>query len=223
MSEDTAKPAQGVGEGARATSAAGPWPGRMFVVDVEGNGGSPADLVELAVIPVEGGEVVPSGVRQWLVRPPVPISARVSRIHGITNTMTAQAPRWDEVAGEVLALLDGAWIAAHSAHVDYGVLRRHLPGWAPAGVVDTLRLARAADPGQRGYGLDALLARHDIDLTGVPGNRHRAAYDAHTTALLLLRLAARFDTWEQLADAAVPPGLPGRSDPAPKFEEDTLW
>lgn len=199
------------------------WPGPMFVVDVEGNGASSPDVVEVALIPLEGGEVVPARARQWLVRPPVPIPAHITRIHGITNAMTAKAPQWEEIADEVHSTLDGGWIAAHNAHVDYGVLRRHLPAWAPAGVVDTLRLAKAADPGQRGYGLDALLARHEIELTGVPGKRHRASYDAHATALLLLRLADCFETWEQLVDAAVPPGLPGRTEPAPKFEENTLW
>ncbi|WP_375546842.1 hypothetical protein [Streptomyces gossypii] len=32
---------------------------------------------------------------------------------------------------------------ARHAGVDYRVLTRHLPGWEPAGVLDTLRLARA--------------------------------------------------------------------------------
>ncbi|GGZ73531.1 exonuclease domain-containing protein [Streptomyces echinoruber] len=195
------------------------WPRPLLVVDVEGNGANPPDLVEVALFPVEGGRVRPERARQWLIRPPVPIPDRIIRIHGITNEMTATAPRWSAVAKEVGAALEGAWIAAHNAGVEYGALTRHLPGWQPAGVIDTLRLARAALPGHKGFGLDALLAHTGITLDGVTGTRHRAAYDAHATALLLLHLAQHYATWEEIAAAAVPPGMPGH----PRHEENTLW
>ncbi|MFD4241161.1 exonuclease domain-containing protein [Streptomyces sp. NPDC058525] len=198
------------------------WPRPLFVVDVEGNGGTPPDLVEVAAIPVENGEPQPNAARTWLVRPPVPIPSRISRIHGITNEMTADAPTWPDVAEQVHALLDGAWICAHSASVEYSVLTRHMPTWKPAGVIDTLRLARATYPGHKGFGLDALIAHTDIRLDDVSGARHRAGYDAHATALLLHHLAAHYDTWEALAARAVPPGMPGLA-PTPEPEEQTLW
>jgi DNA polymerase III epsilon subunit-like protein len=191
------------------------------VVDVEGNGATPPDLVEVALLPVEDGQVRPDRARQWLIRPSAPIPARITRVHGITNEMTAAAPYWPAVADEVGAALDGAWIAAHNAGVDHGALTRHLPGWKPAGVIDTLRLARATFPGHKGFGLDALLAHTGIPLGGIPGTRHRAAYDAHATALLLLRLAQHYATWHEIAAAAVPPGTPGRGRPRPG--ENTLW
>ncbi|MFE9331716.1 exonuclease domain-containing protein [Streptomyces sp. NPDC006925] len=199
------------------------WPRPLYIVDVEGNGANPPDLVEVALIPVEDGRVVPDQARSWLIQAPVSIPARVTRIHGITNAMTEAAPRWSQVAGEVRALLEGAWIVAHSASVEYNVLTRHLPDWQPAGVVDTLRLAKDADPGQKGYGLDPLTARHHIDLSAVPGARHRAAYDAHATGLLLLQLADHYPTWEALTAASVPPGLPGRPTTTAPQHEETLW
>lgn len=53
-----------------------------------------------------------------------------------------------------------------------------------------------------------------------PGARHRATFDAFATAQLLIAMASRYDTWDQLVAAAVPPGLPG----APEPERDpTLW
>jgi exodeoxyribonuclease X len=198
------------------------WPRPLLVVDVEGNGASPPELVEVALLPVEDGHVCAERTRQWLIQPPTPIPSRISRIHGITNTMTQGAPRWPAVADEVAAALAGAWIVAHSAGVEYGVLTRHLPDWKPAGVIDTLRLAKATFPGHKGFGLDALLSHTAIPLEGVSGTRHRAAYDAHATALLLLHLARHHDTWQEMAAAAIPPGLPGRSR-TPQPEEDTLW
>ncbi|MCJ1677053.1 3'-5' exonuclease [Streptomyces sp. APSN-46.1] len=198
------------------------WPRPLFVVDVEGNGANPPDLVEIAAVPVENGMPQPDGARTWLIRPPTPIPSRISRIHGITNEMTADAPTWPEIAKDVQELLDGAWICAHSASVEYGLLTRHMPHWQPAGVIDTLRLARAAFPGHKGFGLDALITHTGIRLDDVAGTRHRAGYDAHATALLLHHLATHYDTWDALAAHAVPPGMPGLTR-TPEPEEQTLW
>ncbi|GAA1232213.1 hypothetical protein GCM10009665_23060 [Kitasatospora nipponensis] len=201
----------------------GTWP-RLFVVDVEGNGAQPPDLVEVAAFPVLNGSPVPSSARSTLLRPPNPITPFATRVHHITNQDVADAPTWEQVGPQVHADLQGAWIAAHAAHVDYGVLLRHMPHWQPAGVVDTLRLARATYPTAGKYGLDALIELTGIDLAAVPGQRHRAGFDAHATALLLLDLAGHYDTWDALIAAAVPPGMPGAPRPAtPDSEEQTLW
>ncbi|WP_030244988.1 3'-5' exonuclease [Streptomyces sp. NRRL S-350] len=201
----------------------GTWP-RVFVVDVEGNGGTPPDLVEVAAIPVIGGSPVPSSTRSVLLRPPSPITPFARRVHGIRNQDVAQAPTWDQVGPQIQASLEGVWIAAHAAHVDYGVLLRHMPDWKPAGVLDTLRLARATYPKAGRYSLDALIELTAIDLASVPGQRHRAAYDARATALLLIALAEHYDTWDALLTAAVPPGMPGAPLPEPpKSEEQKLW
>ncbi|MFF3672454.1 exonuclease domain-containing protein [Streptomyces sp. NPDC002120] len=197
------------------------WPESLFVVDVEGNGANPPDLVEVAAIPIQAGMPEPDEARSWLIRPPVAIAGRVSRIHGITNSMVDGAPLWDEVSGEVADVLKNAWICAHSASVEYGVLTRHMPAWQPIGVIDTLRLARATFPGHKGFGLDALVTHTRISLDDVAGTRHRAAYDAHATGLLLHHLASHYDTWEALVAKAVPPGMPGLPEPEPG--EDTLW
>ncbi|MFG3253272.1 exonuclease domain-containing protein [Streptomyces sp. NPDC048172] len=193
------------------------------MIDVEGNGASPPNLVEVAAIPLEGGRARAEEARTWLIRPPEPIPARITRIHGITNTMLEGAPSWEQIRDEVRELLEGAWIAAHNASVEYNALTRHLPGWQPDGVLDTLRLAKNADPVHRRYGLDALLDRTGIDLSGVPGQRHRAAFDAHAAALLLLHLAEHYPTWDALTAAAVPPRMPGASASAPAPTADTLW
>ncbi|MFB6518718.1 exonuclease domain-containing protein [Streptomyces sp. NPDC056401] len=196
------------------------WPERFLVVDVEGNGATPPDLVEIAAIPVQAGLPVPAEAKSTLIRPPVSISYMATRVHGITNRDVESSPRWPDIADAIRADLDGAWIAAHNASVEYRVLTRHLPGWEPAGVIDTLRLSRATLPGLSGYGLDALIDHTGLNLAAVPGQRHRAGFDAHATALLLLNLAAHYPTWEALAKAAVPPGMPGHIEP---IREETLW
>ncbi|MCC5574457.1 3'-5' exonuclease [Microtetraspora sp. AC03309] len=199
----------------------GTWPHQLLVVDVEGNGATPPDLVEVAAIPIADGRPVPESARCTLVRPPQPITPFAARIHRISNQAVEGAPSWEQVAPGVHTHLQHAWIAAHNASVDYTALRRHLPGWEPAGVIDTLRLARATYPAAPKYGLDALLAYTAIPLTGIDGQRHRAGFDAHATALLLLNLAGHYPTWDALTAAAVPPGMPGFV--SPRHEEPTLW
>ena len=166
-----------------------PW----VVIDVEGNGQRPPDLVEAACLPINGG--VPGQVLTWLVRPPRPITGLVRRIHGISNADVAGAPTTADVAEQIRAALAGRVVIGHHVHVDLAVLGRELDGWTPPAALDTLRLAKATWPGQRSYGLDQLttLARlraaqpPSIPPAGV-GGRHRAGYDATLTAALFLAL-----------------------------------
>lgn len=195
------------------------WP-PLLVVDVEGNGTTPPDLVEVAALPISEGHPDKSTAGAWLTRPNRPVTPFATRVHGLTNQYLADKSAWAETADQVHRFLGTAWICAHNAHVDYRVLKAHLPRWEPAGVLDTLRLARATFPGLPGYGLDSLIAHVKPDLSGAPAKRHRATFDAFATAQLLIAMADHWDTWDQLVAAAVPPGMPG----APEPEEDlTLW
>jgi exodeoxyribonuclease X len=80
---------------------------------------------------------------------------------------------------------------AHNAHVDFGVLRRHLGEWECPEVFDTLKLARRLLPGQAAYKLGALVAALGL-ADGLPAGLapHRATYDALVTARLFVRIAA---------------------------------
>ncbi|MFI9755791.1 3'-5' exonuclease [Streptomyces collinus] len=194
------------------------WP-ELLVVDVEGNGEATPDLVEVAALPVRNGQPDKSTAGAWLTKPRRPVTPFAARVHGLTNAVLESAPGWEEIAGTVHTLLGTKWIAAHNAHVDYRVLKAHLPQWQPAGVLDTLRLARATYDLPK-YSLDALLEHVQPDMSQAPKQRHRATYDAWATAQLLIAMARHYDTWDQIVAAAVPPGLPG----APKPEEEpTLW
>ncbi|NNN32190.1 3'-5' exonuclease [Streptomyces sp. S3(2020)] len=196
------------------------WPS-LLVVDVEGNGTTPPDLVEIAALPIRTGRPHTATAGAWLIRPERPVTARAAGIHGLTNEALAGQPAWAELAEPVRAFLGQHWICAHHAHVDYRELRRHLPTWEPAGVIDTLRLAKATYKDLPKYTLDALLKHVQPDLSQAPRvGRHRATYDAYATAQLLLAMAEHYDTWDQLVAAAVPPGLPGAPEPD---KDPTLW
>jgi DNA polymerase III epsilon subunit family exonuclease len=167
------------------------------VVDVEGNGRQPPDLVELAVVPIRSGVIgEPSS---WLVKPDEPIKHFATQIHGLTGTDVADAPKFADIAEQVRRALDIPALVAHNAHVDVDVLNRKLEDWQPPEVFDTLRLARRLLPGRPSYRLGALAnALHLAD--GLPDGLapHRATYDALVTARLFILLATRAAMLEDL-------------------------
>jgi exodeoxyribonuclease X len=165
---------------------------RYAVVDVEGNGQQPPDLVEVATVPIVGGVVgKPSS---WLVKPARPITPIVRRIHGLSNQDVADAPSFAEVEAEVRQALDVDVLVAHNAHVDIGVLQRHLGEWECPEVLDTLKLAKRLRPNQTSYKLGALVAAFTL-AKGLPDGLtpHRATYDVLVAARLFVLLAKRED------------------------------
>jgi exodeoxyribonuclease X len=168
------------------------------VVDVEGNGQQPPDLVELATVPIVGGTIGESA--SWLVRPAEPIKYFATRIHGLTNKDVADAPEFAAISDEVLRALNGAVLVAHNAHVDLDVLGRKLGGnWQRPEVFDTLKLARRLVPGQASYRLGSLVEYFKLTAELPEGlTPHRATYDALVTARLFAQLATRARSLEEL-------------------------
>lgn len=113
----------------------------LVVVDVEGNGRRPPELVELAAVPVVGGVI--GEPASWLVRPPSPITRQARKVHGITDADVCGQPAFDEVAHEAHRFIGDALPVGHNVRVDLGVMGRSLPEWRPAEAFDTLRMARA--------------------------------------------------------------------------------
>jgi exodeoxyribonuclease X len=121
------------------------------VIDIEGNGQHPPDLIELGLLPITGGQ--PGEPAAWLFRPEAPITPIARRIHGITNDATAAAPVFTEHEAEVRACLAEAVLVAHNASVDLGVLKRktarHWPACTPLTVTtSTAVLDGRADAGK---------------------------------------------------------------------------
>jgi DNA polymerase III epsilon subunit-like protein len=203
------------------TDPAFQWPSEpIVIVDVEGNGHTPPDLVELAIapFPVETG----SGPSSWLIKPPNPITWQAKRVHGIGNTKVKSAPIWDEIRVDVEQLLIGKWFVAHNASVDYGVMKRHLPQWEPLGVIDTLKLARHVYPDAQSHSLSALLTLTGLD-SEISGELHRAGEDARVTVLLLDRLIkdSTLNSWIEVCKISQLKTKNERDEPAP--EQGSLW
>ncbi|MGA5426621.1 exonuclease domain-containing protein [Streptomyces koyangensis] len=183
----------------------------FVVVDVEGNGQQPPDLVELAAVPIVGGVI--GEPLSWLVKPDAPIKHFATRIHGLTNKDMADCPSFEAITGHVLAALDADALVAHNAHVDLDVLTRKLPGWESPEVFDTLKLARRLVPGLDSYRLGKLVEAYSL-AEGLSDdlNPHRATYDALVAARLFVLLATKAHSLEEL-----------RGQPPEKGDENALF
>lgn len=157
----------------------------LVVVDVEGNGQSPPEIIELAAVRVRDRKI--ERVRTWGLRPSSPITAHATSIHGITNDEVAAYPAWHAVSSDVRRELDGRVAIGHHVGVDARLIRRAEPEWKPLALIDTIALARKAVPGEPSYALGALAKR--ILPGGGEWKRHRAEGDALVTAALFLKLA----------------------------------
>lgn len=174
------------------------------VLDVEGNGQSPQEIIEVAVVHVHRGEIVP-GAMQWLVRPSRPVTDRAARLHGIGNAELVAKPTFEEVASEVWAALEKHMVIGHNVSIDVRMLKERLPHWRPALSLDTLKLAKRMLPSARSYELESLATERAIGMAGM--SRHRAADDALVTARLFIDLVRELDqagslTIRRLAEVA---------------------
>lgn len=190
---------------------------RYVVVDLEGNGQHPADLVELAVVPIEQGHI--GEPHTWLVRPDEPITGFARRIHGISNELVAGAPTFSEIEVAVRDALGSAVFIAHNAPVDLGVLRRKLVDWEPVEVMDTVKLARRLRPDLKSHRLGNLVESFDLDADLPPDLKpHRATYDALVTARLFVHLVKH--TYPEVLSLE---DLRGQTSPGDDDEATTLF
>ena len=111
-------------------------------------------------------------------------------VHGLSTEFLSDKPRFDELADDMLAFIEGALLVMHNAAFDFGFLNaelervaRPLLSWDR--VVDTLALARRRHPGAP-CSLDALCKRYGIDLS--ERNKHGALLDCRL-------LAASMSSW----------------------------
>lgn len=89
----------------------------VAVIDFETTGLTPGldRVVEVSVVRIDPGES-PRLAFDSLINPVRPMAA--TEIHGITDADVAEAPRFQDVAGELLAAIEGCVIAAYNVYFD---------------------------------------------------------------------------------------------------------
>jgi len=95
-------------------------------IDTETTGTGPNDgIIEITVIDHDGSVLVDS-----LVKPVAKISPGARAVHGITNEMVIDAPRWDKVWRDVEAAIINRAVGIYNADFDLRMMRQsHRSNW----------------------------------------------------------------------------------------------
>lgn len=165
------------------------------IIDIETTGGSPQRdrITEIAIIIHDGQRILDS--YETLIDPQCSIPYHITRLTGISNDTVAGAPKFYEVAKEIVQRTEGKIFVAHNVRFDYGFIREE---FARLGYtytrpqLCTVRLSRKSLPGYRSYSLGNLVQDLGIQIK----NRHRAMGDAMATAELFKLVMSKSETVE---------------------------
>ena len=168
---------------------------RQIVLDTETTGLSTAQghrVIEIGAIELMNRRLTGREFHRFL-NPERDIDEGAERVHGISRADLETAPRFQEVADELLEFIKDAELVIHNAEFDVGFLEHELQLMkhaqpsitAHARVLDTLSLARELHPGQRNS-LDALCKRYEIDASS--RDLHGALIDADLLARVYLAM-----------------------------------
>ncbi|MGV3540428.1 MAG: exonuclease domain-containing protein [Rufibacter sp.] len=157
------------------------------IVDIETTGSQPAEdrITEIAIFIHDGNQVVDQF--HSLINPGRSIPFFISQLTGITDEMVRDAPKFHEVAKQIVQITEGNVFVAHNVRFDYSFLKKE---FADLGftfqrkTLCTVRLSRKLMPGLPSYSLAKLCQSVGIPLQ----MRHRAIGDAEATSVLFDRL-----------------------------------
>ncbi|HET9430910.1 MAG TPA: exonuclease domain-containing protein [Chitinophagaceae bacterium] len=184
------------------------------VVDIETTGSYAAanGITEIAIHVFDGNEVVERF--ETLINPGQPIPYYIQSMTGITDQMVAEAPRFEEVAEKIYALLEDKVFIAHNVNFDYSFIKAQL---SQCGYVFntrklcTVRMSRKIFPGFASYSLGNLCRSLGIEIR----DRHRAGGDSGATVevfrMLLQNDREQFIQKSLLRNSkeqALPPNVP---------------
>ncbi|HLO89858.1 MAG: exonuclease domain-containing protein [Chloroflexota bacterium] len=157
------------------------------VVDVETTGGSyqNARLTEIAVYLFDGKHILKEFTS--LINPEQPIPYMITRLTGITDDMVANAPKFYQVAKQIVEITEGAIFVGHNVAFDYNFVRHEFKSLGynfKRSTMCTVKMSRKVFPGFSSYSLGKLCNSLGIEIN----DRHRAHGDALATTYLLKRL-----------------------------------
>ena len=159
------------------------------IIDIETTGGTARyeRITEIAIVLHDGERVVDTFTT--LLNPERSIPWNITQLTGITDEMVAHAPRFYEVAKQIVQMTEGAIFVAHNVSFDYGFVREE---FARLGYpfsrkqLCTVRLSRQVFPGLPSYSLSNLKRHFGI----VSEKSHRALDDTLATVELFERILA---------------------------------
>jgi DNA polymerase III subunit epsilon len=162
---------------------------RQIVLDTETTGLETSQghrIIEIGCVELFNRRLTGRHYHQY-INPEREVDAGAFQVHGISNEMLADKPKFAQIVDEFVAFVGDADLIIHNAAFDIGFINaeftRLLP--RPAAiesartVIDTLLLARGKHPGQKNN-LDALCKRYGVDNS--QRDLHGALLDAEILA-----------------------------------------
>ena len=159
------------------------------VFDFETTGAKvpPCRVTEIGAYRVANGKITDEF--QTLINPECEIPLFITQLTGISDSMVADAPKFAEIAAELLDFLGDSVLVAHNAPFDMKFLN-HEVGMIHQGYrvknpqLCTVQLSRRLVPNIINHKLNTVAEHFCVNLT----NHHRAAADAHATAKIFINL-----------------------------------
>lgn len=153
------------------------------IIDVETTGGHTKDskITDLAIYKHDGTQIIDH--YHSLVNPEQAIPEFIVRLTGITDKMVANAPKFFEIAKQIIQFCEGCVFVAHNVAFDYGMFKsefKRLGYEFRMPQLCTVWAARILLPGYASYSLGKICADIGIPITA----RHRADGDAKATTEL---------------------------------------
>lgn len=172
---------------------------REIVIDTETTGleANAGDrIIEIAALEIING-VNSANNFHYFINPEREIPDSAFRVHGISNAMVCDKPKFIEIADEFIAFIGSDPIVAHNAEFDLGFINAELRRIGRSvlernPIVDTLALARKKFPGQSNS-LDALCNRFGVDRS------RRVKHGALVDAEILVEVYAELSGGRQTA------------------------
>jgi len=147
------------------------------IVETETTGlrGEDNRITEICIL-VHNGEKI---VKEFssLINPEVSIKYRASRRNGISNDKLTGAPKFYELAKEVVELTEDCIFVSHHVNFNFTGIKKELAslgGLYKRKKISTLRLSRKLIPGQQSYSLGAMCNHLGINIGQVQSARDKA-------------------------------------------------
>ena len=167
------------------------------VFDLETTGFNAANgdsIIEIGAVKLKHGEIVDKF--DMLVKPPMPISERITSVTSITNEMVEDCPNEEEAVKEFIKWTGDLIMVAHNAKFDTSFIeqafKKYKLGSFKNPVIDTLALSRTLDQDAPKHGLSAITKRYDVPFD--EESHHRGDYDALATALVFHKMMKKMDS-----------------------------
>lgn len=177
---------------------------KYIVIDLETTGHAPElgdQMIEIGLVVIKNDTIVDT--YSTFVNPGRKIPDFITHLTGISDDDVVDAPKFSEVAPDIVHYFKNGYLIAHNVPFDLGFLNEQLQqlNFNPLNnqVIDTVELSRILLPQAPGFKLNELAEFLDISHM----QPHRALSDAYVTAKIFIKLKNKlanlpYETLKQL-------------------------